>query len=64
MCIRDRLISSEMAGIAQALPIAYIKHCNEKGNNIVLTWAVVGRALEDKTTEGIDTIEAHIQVNS
>ena len=60
----DRLISSEMAGIAQALPIAYIKHCNEKGNNIVLTWAVVGRALEDKTTDGIDTIEAHIQVNS
>ena len=60
----DRLINSELPGIAQALPQDFIKHCNDKGDQLTLLWGVIGRALEDKTDDELDTIEAFIQVNA
>ena len=60
----DRLISSEIPGIAQALPQDFIAHCNDNSDQMTLLWGVIGRALEDKDTDDVDTIEAYIQVNS
>jgi len=60
----DRLISSEISGVAQALPRDFIKYCTEKGDQLTLLWGVIGRALEDKDTDEIGSVEAFIQVNS
>jgi len=60
----DRLINSEVSGIAQALPQEFIKHCNEQGEQMALHWGVIGRALEDKTDDELGSIEAYIQISS
>ena len=60
----DRLINSELPGIAQALPQDFIKHCNDKGEQMTLHWGVIGRALEDKTDDELNSIEAFIQISS
>jgi hypothetical protein len=60
----DRLINSEIPGVAQALPHDFIKHCTEQGDQLTLLWGVIGRALEDKTDDELNTIEAYIQVNA
>ena len=60
----DRLINSELPGVAQALPQDFIKHCNDHGEQMTLHWGVIGRALEDKTDDELNSIEAYIQVNA
>ena len=60
----DRLINSELPGVAQALPQDFIKHCNDNGEQMTLHWGVIGRALEDKTDDELNSIEAYIQVNA
>jgi hypothetical protein len=60
----DRLINSEVSGVAQALPQEFIKHCNEQGEQMTLHWGVIGRALEDKTNDELGSIEAYIQISS
>jgi hypothetical protein len=60
----DRLINSEVPGVAQALPQEFIKHCNEQGEQMTLHWGVIGRALEDKTDDELGSIEAYIQISS
>ncbi len=60
----DRLINSEMPGIAQALPQDFIKHCNDNGEQMTLHWGVIGRALEDKTNDELGSIEAYVSISS
>jgi len=60
----DRLINSEMPGIAQALPQDFIKHCNDNGEQMTLHWGVIGRALEDKTDVELGSIEAYVSISS
>ena len=60
----DRLINSEVSGVAQALPQEFIKHCNEQGEQMTLHWGVIGRALEDKTDDELGSIEAYVQISS
>ena len=60
----DRLINSEIPGIAQALPQDFIKHCNDKGDQLTLLWGVIGRALENKENDEVGSIEAFVQVNA
>ena len=60
----DRLINSELPGVAQALPQDFIKHCNDHGEQMTLHWGVIGRALEDKTDDELNSIEAFIQISS
>ncbi len=60
----DRLINSEIPGIAQALPQDFIKHCNDNGDQLTLLWGVIGRALENKENDEVGSIEAFVQVNA
>lgn len=60
----DRLINSEVPGIAQALPQDFIKHCNDNGDQLTLLWGVIGRALENKENDEVGSIEAFVQVNA
>ena len=60
----DRLINSELPGVAQALPQDFIKHCNDNGEQMMLHWGVIGRALDNKDNDEIGSIEAYIQVNA
>ena len=59
----DRLIASENAGIAQALPKDFVKHC--KDNNLDdYMWGVIGRALTSKESDEIGLVEAYIQARA
>jgi|TARA_Y100000310_G_scaffold309999_1_gene354684 hypothetical protein len=60
----DRLINSEIPGVAQALPQDFIKHCNDNGDQLTLLWGVIGRALENKENDEVGSIEAFVQVNA
>ena len=59
----DRLIASEVEGVAQALRQDYIKHCKDTANDAYM-WGVVGRALETKETDEIGLVEAYIQAKA
>ena len=59
----DRLIASEVHGVAQALRQDYIKHCKETASDAYM-WGVVGRALETKETDEIGIVEAYIQAKA
>ena len=60
----DRLISSELPGVAQALPKEFIKHCTEKNDHSTFMLGVIGRALDNKDTDEVDNVEAYILAKS
>jgi hypothetical protein len=59
----DRLIASEVEGVAQALRQDFIRHCKDTNSDAYM-WGVVGRALETKETDGIGLVEAYIQARA
>jgi len=60
----DRLISSEIPGVAQALPKDFIKHCTENGDHSTFMLGVIGRALDNKDNDEIGIVEAYILAKS
>ena len=59
----DRLIASEISGIAQALPNDFVKHCKQTNSDAYM-WGVVGRSLETKETDEISLVEAYISARA
>jgi hypothetical protein len=59
----DRLIASEVEGVAQALRQDYITHCKDTNSDAYM-WGVIGRALETKENNEIGLVEAYIQARA
>ena len=60
----DRLISSEIPGVAQALPKDFIKHCTDTNDHSTFILGVIGRALDNKDKDEVGIVEAFVLAKS